>query len=85
YINKPVAELDVKIYPNPTTNSISVDFQQSTKTTLKVFSIAGVELAHKQVFNTAHTTFDLGTLPKGMYLLQVSSELGSQSVKVFKE
>ncbi|MGB1003385.1 MAG: T9SS type A sorting domain-containing protein, partial [Salibacteraceae bacterium] len=85
YINKPVAELDVKIYPNPTTGQLTVQFPKSKKTMVKLFTISGMEIAQKQVLNTTETSFDLSPFPKGLYLIRVNSEFGSQTVKVLKK
>ncbi len=71
---------DLNIYPNPTTSgniSIKIDLnQQEENITIKIFNLIG-----KTVYVQKITTFEtqvqeninLGTQPKGIYILEVSN------------
>jgi len=71
---------ELNIYPNPTTNgniSVKIDLnQQEEHITIKIFNLIG-----KTVYVQKITTFDtkvqeninLGTQPKGVYILEVSN------------
>jgi hypothetical protein len=79
YISSPpanvyVAELETKIYPNPTNGILNLETAESIET-VKVFSTDG-----RQVFEKATSGFstiiDLSHLTSGMYTVQVISQKG---------
>lgn len=59
----------ISIYPNPATNYISIDNDQTVKS-IKIFNLVGRKL--KSFDNIQkNEQYDISTLPNGMYLVQV--------------
>ncbi len=83
--NPALPETSVKIYPNPATASITIDFADT-----------GLENAHIEIFNTLGMTvrqldaldvvqeIDLEDLPSGMYLLKIRSGASEITKKIIK-
>jgi hypothetical protein len=78
-------ELEVQVFPNPTSNLITIQYPKSQEIEVRIFTISGIQLVKKQIHNSFETVFDLGNYPKGMYLVQINTESGVRSVKVVKE
>ena len=70
-----VRRINVSIYPNPTADHIHID-GMSAGQTARIFSTDG-----RLVLQGKQTDFEIGALPKGVYLLQVGSEI----VKIIKK
>jgi len=66
-INKQNSELDVNIYPNPTTGLITVDAKNIEQ--ISILNING-----KQVFTTNKNSFDLSVCPKGIYIVKIATQ-----------
>ena len=62
------SNLDVKIYPNPTSGQINVLFSENRDRQIKVFNMLG-EMVWQKAINGNHTTMDLSNLPDGTYLI----------------
>ncbi|MGB1004764.1 MAG: T9SS type A sorting domain-containing protein [Salibacteraceae bacterium] len=70
YINKPVAELDVKIYPNPTTGQLTIEGEGITK--VEIFDMQG-----KLLLSQPHKLqLYLGFLSKGLYHIRLTTPTG---------
>ena len=81
-------QLYVKVYPNPTTSSVTVELErggESTPLQCRLFDLSGRELRNFQI---AGDTFDVDVseYPSGIYLLRIQSVDGAlhQVVKVVK-
>ena len=61
--------ISVSVYPNPTANHIHIDGLAEGETA-RIFSTDG-----RLVLSGVQTDFDLGALPKGIYLLQIGAEV----------
>jgi Secretion system C-terminal sorting domain len=79
----------VKVYPNPTSDAltVSVQLQEKDKTTIALYDVAGhLLLEDKTVDNQNFTKqYPLSNLPSGMYILKVTTAKGTWQEKVFKE
>ena len=61
---------NISIYPNPATNYISIDNDESVKS-IVVFDLVGRKLkTFKDI--RKNEQYDISTLPNGMYLVQVT-------------
>ncbi|MGB1004850.1 MAG: T9SS type A sorting domain-containing protein [Salibacteraceae bacterium] len=70
YINKPVAELDVKIYPNPTTGHLNIEGEGITK--VEIFNMQG-----KLLLSQPHKfQLNLGFLSNGLYHIRLTTPTG---------
>ncbi len=72
-----------KIYPNPTTSHITIQFSNLNNAKLEVYDING-RVLQNQNLNSTSNTVDISRLPSGMYLFKVSSDEGSAMTKVIK-
>ena len=77
---------EISIYPNPTKNSITVDFKGKEGINKIVLS----DLQGKVVFQTMQNdsdklTIDMGKLMSGIYMLNVSGDGGNLNYKIMKE
>ena len=76
-----VFAMDVKIYPNPTTDMLNIRMPSAKKPTIKIFSVDGIQMpANTNGTNTF--TLDVATFPAGIYYL-VAEEGKFRAVKKF--
>jgi hypothetical protein len=76
-----VFAMDVKIYPNPTTDVLNIRMPAAKKTTIKIFSVDGKQMpANTNGSNTF--TLDVANFPAGIYYL-VAEEGKYRAVKKF--
>ena len=73
----------LKIYPNPTQNDVTIQFDALTNPKLQVLDINGRILMNQELNNTSNT-INTSNLPTGLYLFKVSSNEGSSVSKVIK-
>ena len=65
--------MDVKIFPNPTTGQINIFFAENRDRKIQVFNMLG-EVVWQKAVNGNHTTLDLSNLPDGTYLIGLQEE-----------
>jgi len=73
YFVEKVAQVEIKIYPNPTTEKITLEISnmENLQTgVFKLFSITG-QFLQEQSVHSATTIVSLAGLPKGAYILKV--------------
>ena len=77
----------LSIYPNPTSNVISISYEQLTVAKEIVISDLNGRLLFSKLLPIGSTSelIDLNQFPIGIYLLNWVSEFGTSSVKVVKE
>lgn len=73
----------LKLYPNPTNNQITIQFESLTNPQLQVIDINGRVLLNQSL---AHTTniVNIATLPSGIYLFKIISKEGIGINRVIK-
>lgn len=77
----------LKIYPNPTTQKITVEMTNCENLQLELFDILGkkvYEYAEKGIISNFTHEIDLGNLASGVYQLKVQDKNGMQVKKVVK-
>ncbi len=78
----------VRIYPNPASNSVKIDVSEtgfSAVLTIKMFSADGVLVIQKQLLGLKSETIDTRGFPDGLYFVQVlSDQLNSTSKLIIK-
>jgi len=80
YIDK---QIEVKIYPNPATDKVTVELESSEMASLRILSPFGQEVLN-QTF-ASQTQVDLSTLPIGLYLVEIVIGDKMISKKIIKE
>ena len=80
---------NIRIYPNPTKNSITIDFGAVVDANIQVFTIAGARVGGRDRkdaihrVSTANTTqIDLSDYPAGLYMVVVTAD--GQAPQAFK-
>ncbi|MFT5970389.1 MAG: hypothetical protein ACI8ZO_000899, partial [Flavobacteriales bacterium] len=77
----------IHVYPNPTTGVLKVRFEQASKGQLEVYNLMG-EMVYQQkgayIRNQA-VEIDLGSLPAGVYSIQMSDGNSRYTTKVLKQ
>jgi hypothetical protein len=78
----------VLVYPNPSTSSVTIDFQDSKLKNIdakvKIYNLLG-ELILQASINNLQSTIDLGSCSKGVYILNISNNGGSKNYKIIKQ
>jgi len=72
-----------KVYPNPTNNNITIEFDNLTNAQLEVFDING-RLLMDSLLKVNQNLIDVSNFPSGMYLFKVTSDEGTATSKVIK-
>ncbi|OQA86264.1 MAG: hypothetical protein BWY27_01201 [Bacteroidetes bacterium ADurb.Bin234] len=87
-LNNAIEDVDIfknlKIYPNPTTNQLNIDFYQNIIKEIHIYDILGKEVSHMQI-NNSMINLHTETWENGMYLIKIISENGSTIKLVRKE
>jgi len=72
---------NVKLYPNPALNSITLNLEGITKADIEFLDIQGKLIFSKnQVFNQEQ--IDISRISKGTYFLRIISDKGNQQIKL---
>jgi Leucine-rich repeat (LRR) protein len=81
-INK---EINLTVYPNPTTKNITLDFGKIYKeANIQVSNLTGQTVLSQQLENVSNTTLELEGAA-GIYFVNIQTEEGSRILKVIKE
>jgi hypothetical protein len=75
----PGQEGKLSIYPNPANTVICIDGIPSVKGMLRIFRMDGSLVVNREI-TSDHETFDVSTLPDGLYLINIAG-LTSKFVK----
>lgn len=70
---------NIKIYPNPTTNLITIAWESSTKQTLRLRDISG-KILHTQR-STSGDKLDMTMYPIGIYFLEIKDDKSKKVIK----
>jgi hypothetical protein len=74
----------LKVYPNPTTDIVTVVFQNSMPFTLRLLDLQG-KLIEEKTNNTPIQMLDIRSFEAGIYLLEVQTEAGVATYKIWKK
>ena len=86
YFIENLAQVEIKIYPNPTTEKITLEiagWQDLQTGIFKLFSLTG-QLLQEQPVHSVATTVSLADLPAGTYILKVYINDRAEDWKVVK-
>jgi len=82
-----VAQTEIKIYPNPTTEKITLEisgWQELQTGVFKLYSPNG-QFLKEHLVHSATTTVSLAGMPTGIYLLTVNINNHTESWKIIKQ
>ena len=74
-------KLNLTAYPNPTTGKINVEYTSITPVQFNIINMLGENVFSQKTNNTKNTTIDVSILNKGLYLLQMTTESKTTSLK----
>ena len=87
-MNDAIEDIDMfknlKIYPNPTTNQLYIDFNQHIIKEIHIYDILGKDVLHLLI-NNSIINLNTETWGNGMYFIKIISENGSTIKLVRKE
>lgn len=81
-----LSDLNIVLYPNPTSGTITVDFGTETAIDyLNVTDVTGRLVREERAFTTSALSIDLSRESKGVYFLNVQSGSELQTLKITKQ
>ena len=89
YFVETIAQTEIKIYPNPTTEKITLEFSRGGVVDtqciayLRLYSLLG-QLLQEQTVHSAKTVISLAGMPAGVYLLKVRVNDSVEDWKIIK-
>jgi uncharacterized repeat protein (TIGR01451 family) len=78
-------EIPLKVYPNPTADKLFVETLPGTEGGLFLTNLLGQNIDYQLLSKSNNTTFDLKTLPKGIYILTLKTKEGSTSKRIVRQ
>ena len=88
YFVEKIAQTEIKIYPNPTTEKITLEFSGDVRVEnfrpLKIYSLSG-QLLHEQPVHSPTTVISLAGMSKGVYILKVNVNGKTEDWKIIKQ
>ena len=75
---------NIRIYPNPTQNQLTIQVENLTNVGLQILDLNG-RILMNQKLNSNTNFVDTSNLPSGIYLFTISSDEGSTTSKVVKQ
>jgi PKD repeat protein len=72
----------IRVYPNPATDMLYVEFPASEKVTIRISDVQGRVVATQSLDNTTHARFDVRTFAPGLYMYHIVTDDQVHSGKV---
>lgn len=73
----------LNVFPNPSNNVWNIKTKDQIIKTVQVFDVLGKQVMNVKP-NNSHVELDASTLPKGLYFAKLTTEIGSDSIKLIK-
>jgi len=74
-------DVRVKVYPNPTSDLLNIDFENLSKKEIRLFNRRGIQVLSKLI-SSQSTSIDIKQYPSGTYLLNVIGNDLNETIKV---
>ena len=87
YFLETIAQTEIKIYPNPTTEHVTLEiagWETLQNGNFKLFYLTG-QLLQEHPVHSLTTTISLATLPRGAYILKVHINGKTENWKIIKQ
>ncbi|MEJ6583492.1 MAG: T9SS type A sorting domain-containing protein [Crocinitomicaceae bacterium] len=75
---KPRKELEIKVFPNPTTGQVKIEVEDNAFTSVEVLTIQG-----KRIIESDQPIIDISDFPSGMYFFKINGS--AKSIKIIKQ
>lgn len=76
---------DVSVYPNPTTDQVTVSFGQTfQEAQLTVYNVQGAVVQQENALDTSAMETNISKLTSGIYLVVLQTEIGTANLKLIK-
>ncbi len=66
-------ELEISVYPDPSTGLFNVSLGQAIPVTLKIYNLLG-QVVHQQTSNELSFQVDMRSQPTGMYFMELNAD-----------
>ena len=76
-------QVKVQVYPNPAANQLTISSDETIQD-VKIFNVSG-QLVQNIKMNSKTSTVNVSALKSGVYIAQIQTEKGIQTVKVLKK
>ena len=78
--------LEVRLFPNPSEDEISLIFNDYSTYSLNIFDLKGLKIMQKTIFDN-EASIDISEFQKGTYLLKISSMIDEKTItkKIIKQ
>lgn len=80
-----VDQVIYELYPNPVVNTLSVKSDYSGLVQVRFINVMGKLVLERNVNFSNFSQFDLGTLPGGIYFMEINADYGRQVFKIVKQ
>lgn len=77
-------EMDVKIFPNPTSQVVNVTFGIGIYRTIELVDLQGKVLEAKKIAREAQTSFSVANYPAGVYFIKLKGDSETKARKLLK-
>ncbi len=71
----------LSIYPNPTTNLVTIDSSNELLNTIKIFDISGKQLYTSNNLNASSKSIDISYLSRGIYFITLNDQVTKKIIK----
>lgn len=72
----------IKMYPNPATDFVTINFEDATNGNVNIYNIAGQMIYNKSFSQQSYIQLNIESLFNGMYIVEVRTEKGSFNTKL---
>jgi hypothetical protein len=79
-VNDDIVAASFSVYPNPVQNTLYIKHNSDQE----LLSVSVYDVQGKQVINSNNSAVDVASLAKGMYLVKITTSLGSTTKKLIK-
>ena len=84
-VNYSATATTVLAYPNPCTDILSVEINQDETSSVSIVDQVGKVLINQSSFESGTLSLDLGSLPTGIYFLEVTINNQKTTSKIIKK
>ena len=81
--NEELSDMEIKLFPNPTSDKITIQSDNFKNTTLQIFDNLGRQILQQNI-NKSQTVLDISNFKTGQYLLQIERENKRIAYKIQK-